>query len=188
MQSGKGAGNRPLFDQTKKRTFKPPQIETRMSNALTSRSIDRPALVVGLLLLIVAALVGYDASQQTITSNYGVGPAAMPYVVCAGLLILGLAHFIVALKNGLPRPETADAGALMWIVGGLIGLIACIAMGGGFVIAITIVFACTARGFGRRALAVDAAIGFVLGLTIFLVFAKLLTLLLPMGPLERLFV
>jgi putative tricarboxylic transport membrane protein len=51
-----------------------------------------------------------------------------------------------------------------------------------------IVFACTARGFGRRALLVDAAIGFVLGLGIFLVFAKLLTLLLPMGPLERLFV
>jgi putative tricarboxylic transport membrane protein len=36
-------------------------------------------------------------------------------------------------------------------------------------------------------LAVDAAIGFVLGLAIFLVFAKLLTLLLPAGPLERLF-
>ena len=51
----------------------------------------------------------------------------------------------------------------------------------------SMLFACTARGFGRRALAVDAAIGFVLGLVIFLVFAKLLTLLLPAGPLERLF-
>ena len=34
---------------------------------------------------------------------------------------------------------------------------------------------------------VGSAIGFVLGLVIFLVFAKLLTLLLPLGPLERLF-
>ena len=49
------------------------------------------------------------------------------------------------------------------------------------------VFACTARGMGRQALAIDAAIGFMLGLIIFLVFAKLLTLILPSGPLERLF-
>jgi putative tricarboxylic transport membrane protein len=40
---------------------------------------------------------------------------------------------------------------------------------------------------GRQALLVDAAIGFVLGLVIFLVFAKLLTLILPSGPLEQLF-
>lgn len=149
---------------------------------------DRPALVVGLLLLIVAALVGYDASQQTITSNYGVGPTAMPYVVCIGLVTLGLAHFFVAFREGLPKPDAADGGALLWIVAGLVALIACIALGGGFIIAITIVFACTARGFGRRALLVDAIIGFVLGLVIFVVFAKLLTLLLPMGPLERLLV
>lgn len=159
-----------------------------MTNAKMTQGVDRPALVVGLLLLIVAAMVGYDASQQTITSNYGVGPAAMPYVVCSGLVILGLAHFVVAMKDGLPRPESADASALLWIAGGLVALIAIIALGGGFVFAIMAVFACTARGFGRRALAVDALIGFVLGLVIFLIFAKILTLLLPMGPLERLFV
>lgn len=159
-----------------------------MTDDNPTRGADRPALVVGVLLLIVAAFVGYDASQQTITSNYGVGPTAMPYVVCTGLVALGLAHFVVAFREGLPKPEAADSGALLWIVAGLVGLIACIALGGGFIIAITIVFAFTARGFGRRALLVDAAIGFVLGLVIFVVFAKLLTLLLPMGPLERLFV
>ncbi len=159
-----------------------------MTNNKSTRAPDRPALIVGVLLLGLAAIVGYDASQQTITSNYGIGPTAMPYVACAGLVILGLAHFFVAFREGLPKPEAADTTALLWIVAGLIGLIACIALGGGFVIAITIVFACTARGFGRRALLVDAAIGFVLGLAIFLTFAKLLTLLLPAGPLEHLFV
>ncbi|CAN5149166.1 tripartite tricarboxylate transporter TctB family protein [soil metagenome] len=158
-----------------------------MTNDKMARGADRPALIVGLLLLAVAGVVFYDASQQTITSNYGVGPTAMPYVACAGLVVLGLAHVFVAFRDGLPRPEAADRGALLWIIGGLVGLIACIALGGGFTIATTILFACTARGFGRRALAVDAAIGFVLGLVIFLVFAKLLTLLLPAGPLERLF-
>jgi putative tricarboxylic transport membrane protein len=40
---------------------------------------------------------------------------------------------------------------------------------------------------GRQAFAIDFAIGFGLGLAIFLTFAKLLTLILPSGPLERLF-
>ena len=158
-----------------------------MTNDTRAQGANKPALVVGALLLIAAALVGYDASQQTITSNYGVGPTAMPYVVAAGLVILGLVHFAVAFREGLPQPEEADNQALLWIAGGLIFLIACIALGGGFTIAIAAVFACTARGMGRQALLVDFAIGFVLGLAIFLVFAKVLTLILPAGPLERLF-
>lgn len=158
-----------------------------MTNDTRTQGANKPALVVGVLLLITAALVGYDASQQTITSTYGVGPTAMPYVVAAGLVILGLAHFVVAFREGLPQPEDADNNALLWIAGGLVFLIACIALGGGFIIAITVVFACTARGMGRQALLIDAAIGFVLGLVIYLVFAKLLTLILPSGPLERLF-
>lgn len=151
-----------------------------------SRSIDRPALIVGLLLLAAAAIVAFDASRQTITSNYGVGPTAMPYVVCTGLTVLGLAHFIVALRDGLPKPEEADGKALLWIIGGLVGLVACIALGGGFIIATAIIFACTARGFGRDALIVDLVIGAVLGTVIYLVFLKLLTLSLPAGPLEAL--
>lgn len=158
-----------------------------MTNESHRHGANKPALIVGVLLLIVAALVGYDASQQTITSTYGVGPTAMPYVVATGLVVLGLAHFVVAFREGLPEPEEADSKALLWIAGGLIFLIACIGLGGGFIIAIAVVFACTARGIGRQALLVDAAIGFVLGLAIFLVFAKVLTLILPSGPLERLF-
>ncbi|WP_186418857.1 tripartite tricarboxylate transporter TctB family protein [Bosea sp. CS1GBMeth4] len=158
-----------------------------MSQEPLAHRPDKPALLVGLLLLAVAAIVGYDASTQTITSNYGLGPTAMPYVVCAGLVVLGLAHLVVAFREGLPRPEEADRSALLWIAAGLAGLIASIALGGGFVLATTLVFACTARGFGRRAFLVDAIIGFVLGLVIFLVFAKLLTLILPSGPFEQLF-
>jgi len=158
-----------------------------MMNETRKAGADKPALIVGVLLLIAAALVGYDASQQTITSNYGVGPTAVPYVVTAGLVILGLSHFVVAFREGLPVPEQADNNALLWIAGGLTFLVAWIAVGGGFTIAIAAIFACTARGMGRRAFLVDAAIGFALGLIIYLVFAKVLTLILPSGPLERLF-
>jgi putative tricarboxylic transport membrane protein len=44
----------------------------------------------------------------------------------------------------------------------------------------------TAAAFGRRAFLTDLAIGFGLGLVVYLLFVKLLTLSLPVGPIERL--
>lgn len=155
-------------------------------NALAGR-IDRPALVVAALLLIAAALVFFDARAQTIVSTYGLGPTAMPYLVCIVLALLGLAHLVVAFKDGLPKPEAVDRNSILWLGGGLIGLIACIGLGGGFILATAIVFSCTARSFGRQAFAIDFGIGAVLGLAIFLMFSKLLQLTLPSGPLENLF-
>lgn len=152
----------------------------------SARKIDVTALVVAVLLLGCSAIVAFDASRQTIVSTYGVGPTAMPYVVATGLAILGLAHVVVAFKDGLPKPDAADSGAVLWIVAGLVGLVACIALDIGFIIATGIVFACTARGMGRRDFLVDLLIGLVLGSAIYLLFLKLLTLSLPAGPLERL--
>ena len=65
-------------------------------------------------------------------------------------------------------------------------MIVLIGIGGGFILAMTILFAATAAAFGRRAILVDLAIGFALGTAAYLMFAKLLSLSLPMGPLERL--
>ena len=65
-------------------------------------------------------------------------------------------------------------------------LIAIIEFGGGFIPAIAILFAATSAAFGRRAVIADLIIGAVLALIVFLLFSKLLTLSLPMGPLERL--
>ena len=158
-----------------------------MNQDVTTSRVDRPALVVAALLLIAAALVFYDARSQTIVSTYGLGPTAMPYLVSAVLAILGLSHVVVAFREGLPKPEAVDRNAILWLTGGLIGLIACIGLGGGFIIATAIVFSCTARSFGRQALAIDFGIGAVLGLSIFLLFSKLLQLTLPSGPLENLF-
>ncbi|WNJ88442.1 tripartite tricarboxylate transporter TctB family protein [Bosea sp. 685] len=158
-----------------------------MNQDVTTSRVDRPALVVAALLLIAAALVFYDARSQTIVSTYGLGPTAMPYLVSAVLAILGLSHVVVAFREGLPKPEAVDRNAILWLTGGLIGLIACIGLGGGFIIATALVFSCTARSFGRQALAIDFGIGLVLGLSIFLLFSKLLQLTLPSGPLETLF-
>ncbi|KQU50430.1 hypothetical protein ASG72_17640 [Bosea sp. Leaf344] len=159
-----------------------------MANEKTRSGPDRAALVAGVLLLAVAALVARDAASQTIVSSYGVGPTAMPYVVASGLGLLGLAHLVVAFRDGLPAPDSSDPRALGWIVAGLVGFIACVALGGGFIVATALLFGFTARGFGREALVTDLVIGFVMGLVIYVVFFKLLTLSLPAGPLERLLV
>lgn len=152
-----------------------------------AKQIDRRAIGVGVFLLALAAVILWDASSQTISATYGIGPTAMPYVVAVGLTIVAIGHFAVAFKEGLPVPGPADITAILWIGAGLIALLLCIGFGGGFILATMILFATTARGFGRKALLVDAAIGLALGIAIHLLFSKLLTLSLPAGPIERLF-
>jgi putative tricarboxylic transport membrane protein len=154
---------------------------------LAKRRADKRALVVGIALFVFAALVWRDAAAQTLSATYGIGPAAMPYVVAGALAALSLGHIVVAFRDGLPVPEHADGIAIGWIAFGLVALLLCIAFGAGFILATTILFAVTSRAFGRRALLVDATIGFGLGVAIHLLFSKLLTLSLPAGPLEHLF-
>lgn len=157
-----------------------------MPSPLAGRRVDRRALIMGLALFLAAAAVLRDGAGQTVAATYGIGPAAMPYVVAAMLAALGVGHLVAAFRGGLPLPEDADWGAIGWISLGLVALLLCIALGAGFIPATTILFAATARAFGRRALLADAAIGFTLGVAIYLLFAKVLTLALPAGPIERL--
>ena len=88
--------------------------------------------------------------------------------------------------GGLPRRDSLDWKPIILIIGGLAVLIAFIKFGIGFIPATAVLFAATSAAFGRRAFIVDLIIGFVVGIIIYLLFSKLLTLSLPMGPLERL--
>jgi putative tricarboxylic transport membrane protein len=150
------------------------------------RSVDRGAVAVAIGLLGLAALTAWDASTLTTASPYGIGPDAVPYLVAGGFVVLALAHFAAATRGLLPRPELVDRGAVAWIGLGLVALIAAIGFGLGFIPAMALLFAATARAFGRKAPTADLGIGLVLGLLIYLGFTKLLTLSLPQGPLERL--
>jgi putative tricarboxylic transport membrane protein len=151
-----------------------------------ARRIDWAGLVIAIGLLAAAGVVFWDASTLQITSVYGVGPKAMPLVVASGLVLLALGNLVMALRGGLPPRESADPKAILLILGGLAALIALIGLGGGFIPATAILFATTSAAFGRRAFLTDLAIGAVLGLVVFLLFDKLLTLSLPAGPIERL--
>jgi putative tricarboxylic transport membrane protein len=151
-----------------------------------TRRFDPAGLVIAALLAVLAAVILYDMSRLTLTSTYGVGPKMMPIVVAIGIVVLAVGNLVMALQGELPAREGADPRAILLILGGLVALIALIGLGGGFIPAITILFAATATAFGRRAFLTDLAIGFALALVAYLMFAKLLTLNLPVGPLERL--
>ena len=151
------------------------------------RRTDPTGLAIGGLLAVLAIVIVWDTSNLTLTSVYGVGPKAMPIVIAVGLAILAAGNFINGMKGDLPAREEINGQAILRILGGLAALIAVIGFGGGFIIATTLLFAMTAAAFGRKALHIDLAIGFVLATVVFLLFSKLLSLTLPSGPLEHLF-
>jgi putative tricarboxylic transport membrane protein len=150
------------------------------------RHIDPAGIVVAALLLLLAAVVYWDAAGLQLNPVYGLGPKAMPIVVAVGLLLLAAGNLIMGLRGDLPPREPADLKAIALILGGLVALISCIGIGGGFIPAIAMLFAFTASAFGRKAPLTDVVIGLALGLVIYLAFDKLLTLSLPAGPIERL--
>jgi putative tricarboxylic transport membrane protein len=152
----------------------------------SNRKLDPAGLVVAAALLALAGVIWWDMSTLQLSSVYGVGPKAMPIVVALGLGILAIGNGIMAFRGDLPERETTDFRAILLILGGLAVLIGLIGWGGGFIPATAILFAATAAAFGRRAFFVDLLIGLALGVIIFLLFDKLLTLSLPMGPIERL--
>jgi len=150
-------------------------------------ALDRPKLVTGIILLAFAAVTAYDAYSMSFRSAYGLNPNTASYLVAGILAILGIGHFISAARPG----EGAAVVEADWKAVGMMGLalaslIACVYFGAGFIAGSTLLFAFTARAFGRKAFIVDVIIGFVIAVLIFLLFNKLLTLTLPMGPLERL--
>ena len=150
------------------------------------RAVNRADLVVALILFGLAGLVWNEVFAITRTVTYGVGPTAALKIVGAGLAILGGFTLLNALRG---RAETLEPFALgpVWLILGTFAFaIASIRLGGGFIPAMTILFAATSTAFGRRSYLVDIGLGFVSALIIYLLFSKLLTLSLPMGPLERL--
>lgn len=146
-----------------------------------------PTLCIGLGLFLLAIVTFEDARGMQIRANYGIGADAASYLVAAFLAALAVGHLVASLFSPAHDPGPADWVGVSFIGLGLAGLIGAIGLGGGFVLGAALLFAFTARAFGRRAMLVDLAIGFALGLVIFLLFNKFLTLALPMGPLERLF-
>ncbi len=151
------------------------------------RRIDPAGLAIAGLLAVLAIVIAWDTSNLTLTSVYGVGPKAMPFIVSIGLAILAVGNFINGMKGDMPVREEISIQPILRVLGGLAALIAVIGFGGGFIIATTLLFAMTAAAFGRKAFHIDLLIGLALATVVYLIFSKLLALSLPAGPLERVF-
>ncbi len=151
-----------------------------------SRRLDPAGLAIAFVLLVLAGIVFWDMNRLELNAVYGVGPKAMPMLVGGGLALLALGNAVLAFRGALPARETIDFRALALILGGLAALIALIGFGGGFILATGVLFAAVATAFGRRAILTDLLIGLALAVLTYLLFAKLLALTLPTGPIERL--
>jgi putative tricarboxylic transport membrane protein len=148
---------------------------------------DKPAIVVGFMMLALAGVLWSDAVSLAGVVAYGIGPAVMPKIIAAGLVLLGVLSILSGFRSAGTAPEEADFGPVGLLVVGFLALTAMIGFGGGFIPAMAVLFTITSFAFGRRALIVDFALGLGLSALIYLLFSKLLTLSLPQGPLERLF-
>lgn len=148
---------------------------------------NRTAAIVAVVLLTISAVTCWDASRMTVRATYGMSASAASFFVAILFIALAVGHLISAFKPNDLENESADWKAVSWIGLALAGLIGSIWAGAGFIIGSTLLFAFTSRAFGRKALVADICLGGGLGVLIFLLFNKLLTLALPQGPLERLF-
>lgn len=151
-----------------------------------TRRPDRMALVIAAALAALAAVIFWRTLAMPVSAQYArVGPTTMPYVVAAALALLSIGTAVSALRGGFPEREADRPGPMLWIIGGLVLQMLLLKVAG-FAIATGLLFAFAARGFGRGPLWFTIPLGIALSFVIWLIFAGVLKLSLPAGPIERL--
>jgi putative tricarboxylic transport membrane protein len=157
-----------------------------MSGPAAPRRPDRAALVIAVAMALLAAVIFWKTKEMPVTAQYArVGPTTFPYVIAAGLGLLAIGTAASAWRGGFPAREHDHLGPILWIVGGLAAQMLLLKVAG-FSIATGALFALAARGFGRGPLWLSFPIGVVFAFAVWVIFARLLQLSLPAGPLEQL--
>lgn len=157
-------------------------------------SIKRAELVLSLGVLGLGIFATIVAFRLPEAGGYArIGPNFMPRVVAAGLVVLGLWLLGEVFTGGWRESTPDDAfergehpfvpSAFLWVTAGLLAQMALVQTAG-FVLAGAVMFACVARGFGSKRIVRDLAIGFALGLLVYLFFVKFLNVGLPAGWLQ----
>lgn len=151
------------------------------------RRLNPGELLVSLGLAALGLFVIVGAREIGGTGGYEqLGPRAFPYLVGAGLLLLGAVLAWQAAAGGwrnVPLDEaheSPDWPAFLILGAAILLHMAAIAWAG-FVLASTFLFALIARGFGSRRPLRDILAGLVLSLLAYLLFTRGLGLNLPSG-------
>ena len=152
----------------------------------SQRRPDWVALAIAVLLGVAAIIIGWSTAMMPGAANYArIGPTSFPYAIAAVLFVLAVWTAVAALRGEFPKREEQNIAPMVWIVAGLAAQMLLLKVAG-FSIATGLLFAATARGFGRGPLWLTIPVGIVLAFVIWIIFARGLQLSLPAGPLERL--
>jgi putative tricarboxylic transport membrane protein len=159
-------------------------VSTEPLHHNSERRPDRAALVIAAVLIILGAVVAWDASRIAGGGAYArIGPQTIPYVIALCLAGLGIWTIFEALRGDFPEREHQEAMPVLWIVAGLLLQLLTIKLIG-FSIATGLLFGLVARGFGERRFWISIPFGIVLSIAVWVIFARGLSLTLPHGPLE----
>lgn len=138
----------------------------------------------GVLALGVFVAIG-TARLEVAPTHAAVGPRLFPFLVAAGLVLVGLAVLREAFFGHVAHERgglALDGAAVGWVSAGLVAQMLLIERVG-WIPTAALLFAATARAFGSRRPLLDALIGAALAAAAFLVFNQGLGLSLPAGTL-----
>ena len=148
---------------------------------------DRAVLVIAAVLVLAGAAVAWSTLLAPPTAGYSpVGARTVPFILAGALVVLGGLTAVAGMRGSFPRRQKQDIPPMLWLIGGLVVQLLTMKTLG-FSIASGLMFAATARGFGRGPLWLTIPVGIVFSFLIWIVFAKGLQLTLPAGLLEKLF-
>jgi putative tricarboxylic transport membrane protein len=137
-------------------------------------------------------LLGLFVAVETATLRAGpgyaaIGPKLFPWLVAAGLLLVGVALLYEARAGAVAQPvgfELDLPPALAVTIGLVLQMV--LMKPAGFVIATAVMFVAVTYAFGSRRFALNAAVGLVLCLATYVAFTRGLGLVLPAGVLATL--
>jgi putative tricarboxylic transport membrane protein len=157
---------------------------TGHNSEMKQRRPDRAALLIALVLGLIAAIIAWSTANSPGAAGYTVvGPRTVPLIVAACLAGLAIWTAAEAIRGDFPEREEQNHPPMYWLLGGLLFQLLTIKTIG-FSVAAGIMFAATARAFGKGPLAVTIPVGIVFSFAVWLVFALVLQLTLPEGPVE----
>lgn len=153
----------------------------------SERRPDRAVLVIAAALALAAIGIFYGTWQQGGVAGYSpVGPKTVPYIISVALAVLAVLTAVAGLRGDFPAREEQNLPPMLWVIGGLaVQMLTMRTVG--FSIATGLLFAATAKGFGRGPLWMTIPIGIVFSFVVWFIFAKGLQLSLPSGWIEQFF-
>lgn len=158
------------------------------ASSIEKRRPDWAALAVAAVLAIIAGVIFFDVSRLRDMGGYSqVGPATVPTWIAFCLIGLAIWTVFAAFRRDFPEREKQQIKPVAWVVAGLIAQMALIRVAG-FSIATGALFGLAAAGFGARRIWISIPVGIVICFAIYWLFAGVLQLSLPSGPLEQLIV